>query len=87
MTHGDGHHLGLRDYNQPYPCPNGLPIDLRQPRDCEHWRQRVTKAKRDIEVHSEQCAWQEFGEQSAVVFAADDVAGIIELVKGAFDDQ
>jgi hypothetical protein len=49
MTHGDGHHLGFRDYNQPYPCPNGLPIDTRQPGDCEHWRQRVEKAKRDIE--------------------------------------
>jgi hypothetical protein len=49
MTHGDGHHLGLRDYNQPYPCPNGLPIDTRRPGDCEHWRKRVDKAKRDIE--------------------------------------
>jgi hypothetical protein len=87
MTSGDSRYLGLTDYNQPYPCPNGLPIDLRQPGNCEHWRRRVDKAKRDIEVHREQCAWQELGEQSVVVFAADDVAGIIELVKGAFDDQ
>jgi hypothetical protein len=87
MTAGDSMHLGLRDYNQPYPCPNGLPLDARQPGDCEHWRRRVEKAKRDIEVHRDQIAWQELGEQSAVVFAADDVAGIIELVKGAFDDQ
>jgi hypothetical protein len=50
MTHGDGHHLGLRDYNQPYPCPNGLPIDTRKPGDCEHWRQRVAKAKQDIDL-------------------------------------
>jgi hypothetical protein len=49
MTSGDSRYLGLTDYNQPYPCPNGLPIDLRQPADCEHWRRRVDKARRDIE--------------------------------------
>jgi hypothetical protein len=45
MTSGDSMALGLRDYNQPYPCPNGLPLDARQPGDCEHWRKRVAKAK------------------------------------------
>jgi len=49
MTPGDTMHLGLRDYNAPYPCPNGLPIDTRLPGDCEPWRQKVEKAKRDIE--------------------------------------
>jgi hypothetical protein len=55
MTAGDSLHLGLRDYNEPYPCPNGLPLDLRQPGDCEHWRRRVAKARRFIgEWNSEQ---------------------------------
>jgi hypothetical protein len=49
MTSGDSMALGLRDYNQPYPCPNGLPIDTRQPGECEHWRKLVSKAKQDIE--------------------------------------
>ena len=48
MTAGDSYYLGLRDYNQPYPCPNGLPIDGRKPGDCEHWRRRVEKAKQFI---------------------------------------
>lgn len=86
MTSGDSMHLGLRDYNQPYPCPNGLPLDKREPADCEHWRRRVEKAKRDIETHRERCMWQQLGEESAVVFAAEDVAGIVDLVKGAFND-
>jgi hypothetical protein len=50
MTSGDSMALGLRDYNQPYPCPNGLPLDARKPGDCEHWRRRVAKAKQDIET-------------------------------------
>ena len=55
MTSGDSMHLGLRDYNQPYPCPNGLPLDMRLPGECEHWRRRVEKAKRFIgEWNSEQ---------------------------------
>jgi hypothetical protein len=49
MTPGDTMHLGLRDYNEPYPCPNGLPIDTRQPGDCEHWQRRVKKAQAFIE--------------------------------------
>jgi hypothetical protein len=48
MTAGDSMALGLRDYNQPYPCPNGLPLDMREPGDCEHWRKRIEKAKRFI---------------------------------------
>jgi hypothetical protein len=87
MTPGDSYHLGLRDYNEPYPLPNGMPLDARKPGDCEHWRQRVDKAKRDIETHCEQAFWHQLGDDSAVVFAADDVAGIINLVKGAFNDE
>lgn len=51
MTAGDTHYLGLRDYVEMYPCPNGLPIDHRQPADVPAWNARVAKAKLDIEKH------------------------------------
>ena len=51
MTAGYTFHLGLRDYVAPYPCPNGLPIDYRQPADVSAWNDRVARAKRDIEKH------------------------------------
>lgn len=84
-TTGDTYHLGLRDYVEMYPCPNGLPIDHRQPADVPAWNDRVAKAKRDIENHRQKIEWQQIGDDSAVVFAAEDVAGISDLVKGAFD--
>jgi len=84
-TAGDTYHLGLRDYVEMYPCPNGLPIDHRQPADVPAWNDRVAKAKRDSENHRQKIEWQQIGDDSAVVFAAEDVAGIIDLVKGAFD--
>ena len=49
MTAGDSHHLGLHNYTEAYPLPNGLPIDHRGPGETEWWRKRVEKAKRDIE--------------------------------------
>lgn len=49
ITAGDSLHCGFHDYNQLHPCPNGLPIDTRQPQDVQPWRDRVEKAKRDIE--------------------------------------
>ena len=51
MTASDTYYLGLRDYVEHYPCPNGLPIDHRQPADVPAWNDRVAKAKRDIEKH------------------------------------
>ena len=85
VTAGDTYHLGLRDYVEMYPCPNGIPIDHRQPEEVPAWNERVAKAKRDIEKHRERIEWQKLEDESAVVFAADDVAGIIDLVKGAFN--
>lgn len=51
MTAGDTFYLGLRDYVEHYPCPNGLPIDNRHPADVPAWVDRVAKAKQDIEKH------------------------------------
>lgn len=61
-TAGDTYWLGLRDYVEMYPCPNGLPIDHRQPAEIPAWNDRVAKAKRDIEKHK--------AEQRAQVMAA-----------------
>jgi hypothetical protein len=49
MTPGDTMHLGLRDYNEMYPCPNGLPVQTGGPQGSKAWQKRVAKAKRDIE--------------------------------------
>jgi len=49
VTPGDTMHLGLRDYNEMYPCPNGLPVQTGGPQASEAWQKRVAKAKRDIE--------------------------------------
>jgi hypothetical protein len=51
ITPGDTMHLGLRDYNQPYPCPNGLPVQTGGPQESEAWQRRVEKARRFIESY------------------------------------
>ena len=48
MPAGDSFYLGLTDYNQPYPCPNGLGIDDRPVQELEWYRNRLEKAKRFI---------------------------------------
>jgi hypothetical protein len=76
MTAGDSFWQGLRDYNQMRPCPNGLPLDARLPSDCEHWRKRIEKAKRDIEWHR-----REF-EAAELVFSEDDISDLILIAEG-----
>ena len=73
MTAGDSMHLGLRDYNQPYPCPNGLPIDMRLPGECEHWRRRIEKAKRDIDLFDRE------KKLASVVWTDADVTELAEI--------
>lgn len=51
VTAGDTFYLGLRDYVEPYPCPNGLPLDTRELSEIPAWNDRVAKAKRDIDLH------------------------------------
>jgi hypothetical protein len=79
MTAGDSMHLGLRDYNQPYPCPNGLPIDMRLPGECEHWRRRIEKAKRDIDLFDRE------KKLASVVWTDADVTELAEI--GAMIDE
>ena len=73
MTSGDSMHLGLRDYNQPYPCPNGLPIDMRLPGECEHWRKRIEKARRDIDLFDRE------KKLASVVWTDADVTELAEI--------
>ena len=79
MTAGDSMHLGARDYNQPYPCPNGLPIDMRLPGECEHWRKRIEKAKRDIDLFDRE------KKLASVVWTDADVTELAEI--GAMIDE
>jgi hypothetical protein len=77
MTAGDTYHLGLRDYVEMYPCPNGLPIDHRQPADVAAWNDRVAKAKRDIEKHRSEQRVQLLAETISI----DDVRKGLEVLK------
>lgn len=79
MTAGDSMHLGARDYNQPYPCPNGLPLDMRLPGECEHWRRRIEKAKRDIDLFDRE------KKLASVVWTDADVTELAEI--GAMIDE
>ena len=49
MTPGDTLHLGLRDYNEMYPCPNGLPVQAGGLQASEAWQKRLAKAKQFIQ--------------------------------------
>lgn len=85
ITPGDTIMMGMRTYRQAFPCPNGLPLDESTTETNPVWREKIDKAKRDSAAHSERIAWQQLEDDSAVVFAADDVARLVELVRGAFD--
>ena len=61
---------GLTDYDEPFPCPNGLGIDDRKPGEVPAWRARIEKAKRDIEA---------FENDMRVLFLAKSIS--VEQVK------
>ncbi len=77
VTAGDTHYLGLRDYVEMYPCPNGLPIDHRQPADVPAWNERVARAKRDIETHKSEQRVQLLAETISI----DEVRKGLEVLK------
>jgi hypothetical protein len=49
LTASDSMHCGLRDYSEPFPCPNGLTATT-DPRESISYQNRIAKAKRDIEA-------------------------------------
>jgi hypothetical protein len=60
-------HCGLGDYVSLRPCPNGLPIDTREPGETEWGRERVVMARRDIAAHRRQVSAEVEFEHAAIV--------------------
>ena len=75
LTAGDTMHCGLADYTEPFPCPNGLPIDTRKPGESPRWRARVERAKRDI------AEWNRYfaNEDRLIWNAMNDVQSEVEV--------
>lgn len=71
---------GLRgwhfDYNQPYPCPNGLPVDTRSPSECEEWRTRVAEAIQFMKRHSAEIDVREMAQNIPEEKIVDDIKEI-----------
>jgi hypothetical protein len=76
VTAGDTYYLGLRDYVEMYPCPNGLPIDHKQPAEVPAWNDRVAKAKRDIQKHKSEQRVQLLAEQLSNETLRKDIEAI-----------
>ena len=79
MTAGDTYYLGLRDYVEMYPCPNGLPIDHRQPAEVPAWNARVAKAKRDRDRHQREIA------SASIEWSVLEVQDLLSIARG-FDE-
>lgn len=78
MTPGDTMHLGLRDYNETHPCPNGLSVQTGGPQVSPAWRERVDRARRFIE---------QWNSEQRVVSLAESITDeqldlFLELMKG-----
>lgn len=84
-TAGDSFWMGYVDYDEVDPFASCRDKEELRPITVPAWRARIDKAKREIEKHRERIEWQKLEDESAVVFAADDVARLVELVRGAFD--
>ena len=69
------------------PVHNGLGPDTRDWTTLPAYRERIDRARRDIENHREHIEWIELAKKAAVVFTADDVRGIVDSVAGVFDDR
>jgi hypothetical protein len=78
MTPGDTMHLGLRDYNEMYPCPNGLPVQTGGPQASGAWQKRLAKAKQFIE----QWNTEQRVERLAEAITDEQLDLFLELMKG-----
>ena len=85
-TAGDSFHQGTYDYSTSRPYPNGLPTDPRTPGETQWWRDKMERLQRELQGYREADEWVRMGE-SGVAFTSDDVAGLVELTKGIFDEQ
>lgn len=58
ITHGDTMYLGLRNYDEPYPCPNGLEhrnLPFEELRKIPAYARRLEKARQDIARRALEC--------------------------------
>lgn len=78
MTPGDTMLLGLRDYNETHPCPNGLPVQTGGPKTSAAWLERVSKARRFVEQ------WNAEIEMQSVVWTDADLKDLLKI--GAMAD-
>ena len=83
VSAGDVTYLGLRTYDAPFPCPNGLPIDRTKHEDCPAWQRMVAKARLDSErisryfEHKDRLIWDAMNDtESECVVAQLDVVGV-----------
>ena len=65
---------GIADYGQPYPCPNGLPLDTRSPGEHPGMRRHIEKARRDIEEHKQHIEWIDTVEAAHVEWPSESVS-------------
>ena len=79
VTASDTHYLGLRDYVEMYPCPNGLPIDHRLPAELPAWNDRVAKAKADRDRHRREI------ESCLIEWSVSEFQDLLSIARG-FDE-
>lgn len=84
ISHGDTFYRGFRDYEQPYPCPNGFPIVKTLPSECEAHQRRIAKAKREIEEFSKEFRIREAAGLIKPKQVEEDIKDIKEWLRSLF---
>ena len=86
-THGDTFALGLRDYNQLYPCPNGLPLDSRPHIEIPSWVARIEKARRCIATHQAMFRVRELAENISAEQIINDIREISTWARSLYETK
>ena len=87
QSHSDTFYLGNRNYVQPFPCPNGLPVIDTSPSDCEVFQRRISKAKQDIEDYSREIRVREAAGIIPKPQIVEDIRSIKEWLTSLFSPQ
>jgi hypothetical protein len=59
-------------------------VNQEGPKSSPVWRQRIDKARREIEEHKEHIEWRDQVDVAHRVWASEDVSGLIEFIKGQY---
>ena len=54
------------------------------PQASPAWRQRIEKARREIEEHKDHIEWRDQVDAAHRAWASEDVSGLIEFIKGQY---